>query len=98
MSKARGVRSGPCCWGTMRESNAVSPEPAMISEGSDGKQAAQVALLQWYEQNQRDLPWRRGSDPFRVLISEIMLQQTQVDRVVPYFESFVARFPSFEAL
>ena len=46
----------------------------------------------------RDMPWRRDTRGYYVLVSEIMLQQTQVDRVVPKFEQFVARFPDFEAL
>lgn len=56
-------------------------------------------LLAWYAQRGRyDLPWRREPSPYRVLVSEFMLQQTQVDRVVPIFEAFVARFADFEAL
>jgi A/G-specific adenine glycosylase len=56
-------------------------------------------LLTWYQRNRRELPWRwRDPDPYAVLISEVMLHQTQVDRVVPYFEAFLERFPSFEAL
>jgi len=58
----------------------------------------QVALLDWYARHRRDLPWRSDPDPYRVLISEIMLQQTQVDRVIPYFERFTTQFPTFEAL
>jgi A/G-specific adenine glycosylase len=58
----------------------------------------QLALLGWYDRHQRDLPWRRTRDPYHVLVSEIMLQQTQVDRVIPYFEAFTARFSGFEAL
>jgi A/G-specific adenine glycosylase len=56
------------------------------------------ALIDWYERHQRNLPWRATRDPYAVLVSELMLQQTQVGRVVPYFERFMARFPSFEAL
>lgn len=56
-------------------------------------------LLEWYRRNARTLPWRREPRrPYHVLVSEFMLQQTQVDRVVPRFESFVARFPTFEKL
>lgn len=56
-------------------------------------------LLDWYARAGRShLPWREGRDPYRVLVSEFMLQQTQVDRVVPKFEAFIARFGSFEAL
>ena len=58
----------------------------------------QRELLDWYAGHQRDLPWRREPSPYRTVVSEIMLQQTQVDRVAPTFEAFVARFPSFEAL
>ncbi len=58
-----------------------------------------VALLTWYrEHGRRHLPWRVTRDPYRVLVSEFMLQQTQVERVIPLFEAFVAQFPSFAAL
>ncbi len=56
-------------------------------------------LGQWFRANARDLPWRTvPRDPYLVLLSEVMLQQTQVERVLPRFAAFVARFPSFEAL
>ena len=55
-------------------------------------------LLQWYAGHKRDLPWRRDSDPYRIWISEIMLQQTRVAAVVPYYERFLERFPSVETL
>ncbi len=55
-------------------------------------------LLRWYGRHARDLPWRRTPDPYRVWVSEIMLQQTTVAAVVPYFERFVARFPTVEDL
>lgn len=50
-------------------------------------------LLQWYDQNRRTLPWRDIKDPYKVWVSEIMLQQTRVDTVIPYFEKFMNRFP-----
>jgi A/G-specific adenine glycosylase len=56
------------------------------------------ALLAWYERNRRDLPWRHTKDAYRVWISEVMLQQTTVKAVVPYYEGFLARFPSVAAL
>ncbi|MGC8762060.1 MAG: A/G-specific adenine glycosylase [Acidobacteriota bacterium] len=56
------------------------------------------ALLSWFEKNRRDLPWRRERDPYRVWISEVMLQQTRVETVVPYFREFLRRFPTVEAL
>ncbi len=55
-------------------------------------------LLAWFAVSARDLPWRRNRTPYRVWVAEIMLQQTQVDTVIPYFERFVDRFPSVEAL
>lgn len=56
------------------------------------------AILSWYGAVRRDLPWRRTRDPYRILVSEVMLQQTQVARVVPYYEAFLERFPDEVAL
>lgn len=56
------------------------------------------ALLSWYAQNARDLPWRRTRDPWRVLVSEVMLQQIQVKRAIPFYERFLERFPTVEAM
>jgi A/G-specific adenine glycosylase len=56
------------------------------------------ALLTWYDHVKADLPWRRSTDPYFVWLSEIMLQQTQVNTVIPYFERFTAAFPTVEAL
>ena len=50
-------------------------------------------LLAWFHQFQRDLPWRRTQDPYRIWLSEIMLQQTRVAAVIPYYEHFLDRFP-----
>jgi A/G-specific adenine glycosylase len=55
-------------------------------------------LLAWFRQFQRDLPWRRTKDPYPIWISEIMLQQTRVAAVIPYYERFLARFPDVGAL
>ncbi len=62
-----------------------------------GCSPAQVALLAWGEAHRRDLPWRRTRDPWAVLVSELMLQQTQVARVVPRFTRFLDRFPTAAA-
>jgi A/G-specific adenine glycosylase len=56
------------------------------------------ALLRWYDDQQRDLPWRREPSPYKSLVSEFMLQQTVVATVIPYFERFLRRFPHFAAL
>lgn len=57
-----------------------------------------TALLSWYSAEKRDLPWRSTSDPYAILVSEIMLQQTQVDRVLPKYEQFLSLFPTLSAL
>jgi A/G-specific adenine glycosylase len=56
------------------------------------------SLLQWYKRNARPLPWRKTRNPYRVLISEIMLQQTQVSRVLQMYPKFIRRFPNFHIL
>ena len=56
------------------------------------------ALLRWFEAHKRDLPWRRTSDPYRIWVSEIMLQQTQVAKVRPYYQRFLEHFPTLAAL
>jgi A/G-specific adenine glycosylase len=55
-------------------------------------------LLAWYDAHARDLPWRRTRDPYAIWVSEVMLQQTRVETVIPYYERFLARFPSATAL
>ncbi len=57
-----------------------------------------AALLDWYDLNKRDLPWRQTRDPYRVWVSEVMLQQTTVATVVPYYERFLTAFPTTDAL
>jgi A/G-specific adenine glycosylase len=61
-------------------------------------QAIRTAVLKWYRENRRDLPWRGTKDPYAIWISEIMLQQTRVDTVRPYYERFMARWPDVGAL
>ncbi|MDH4044491.1 MAG: A/G-specific adenine glycosylase [Gemmatimonadota bacterium] len=56
------------------------------------------ALLKWFRANGRDLPWRATRDPYRIAVSEFMLQQTQVSRVLDYYPRFLRRFPTLEAL
>lgn len=55
-------------------------------------------LLRWYDKNGRDLPWRKTRDPYRILLSEVMLQQTQVARVIPFYERWLKRFPDWKKL
>jgi A/G-specific adenine glycosylase len=61
-------------------------------------EAVREVLISWFEENGRDLPWRRTRDPWRILLSEVMLQQIQVKRAVPFYEAFLARFATPRAL
>ncbi len=74
----------------MRASRSAPP-PAIVRR-------FQRLLLAWYRANGRKLPWRRTRDPYRILVSEIMLQQTQVDRVKGFYRRFLRQYPSFEHL
>lgn len=56
------------------------------------------ALLSWYQDEKRDLPWRRTSNPYYIWVSEVMLQQTRVDTVIPYYERFIEKYPTMAAL
>jgi len=58
----------------------------------------ETALLAWFAEHRRDLPWRRTRDPYAILVSEVMLQQTQVERVVPRYVAWLERWPTVEAL
>jgi A/G-specific adenine glycosylase len=69
----------------------------MPTSGVDERELRQQ-LLAWFDAGRRDLPWRRTSDPYRIWVSEVMLQQTQVDRVVGFYERFTTAFPTVEAL
>ncbi len=64
---------------------------------NDLKQAA-ASIIAWYAQHKRELPWRKGKDPYRIWISEIMLQQTRIEAVIPYYERFLKELPDVAAL
>ena len=72
--------------------------PARTAHDPVAQAAVASGLLAWYARAKRDLPWRRSADPYRVWVSEIMLQQTQVERVKDFFARFVARFPDVASL
>jgi A/G-specific adenine glycosylase len=63
-----------------------------------GAAAFRRSILAWYRKNARDLPWRRTTDPYAILVSEFMLQQTQVATVIPYYNEWLRRFPDFASL
>jgi A/G-specific adenine glycosylase len=64
----------------------------------NARQRFRRRLLTWYRVNGRDLPWRRTDDPYHILVSEMMLQQTQVDRVLPKYHEWLGKYPSLAAL
>ncbi len=63
-----------------------------------GAESLRGALLSWYEERQRDLPWRRRRDPYSIWVSEVMLQQTRVETVLPYYARFLERFSTVDSL
>ncbi|AOV06837.1 A/G-specific adenine glycosylase [Sporosarcina ureilytica] len=64
----------------------------------ENKEGFRQSLLQWYQTEKRDLPWRRTSNPYYIWVSEVMLQQTRVDTVIPYYERFITKYPTMEKL
>ncbi len=72
--------------------------PLLPLPDSRSRRRFRTTLLTWYRARGRDLPWRRTRNPYHILVSEIMLQQTQVDRVLPKYEEWLAKYPSFEVL
>ncbi|GIP54173.1 A/G-specific adenine glycosylase [Paenibacillus vini] len=69
-----------------------------MQDNIDSKTYFSTELLEWYDRSKRDLPWRRQRDPYLIWVSEIMLQQTRVDTVIPYFQRFIGRFPTLKDL
>ncbi len=69
-----------------------------MTDTTEHSKAIRQNLLRWYRRTARDLPWRRTSDPYAVWISEIMLQQTQVETVIPYYQRFLKRLPTVRKL
>jgi A/G-specific adenine glycosylase len=74
--------------------NEPQPSPSI----SEKIPAVRADLRAWWHANRRDLPWRTTRDPYRIMVSEVMLQQTQVDRVIPYFEQWLDAFPTVHDL
>ncbi len=92
-TEKRGEEYGSEGRGRIGAERYNGPHPTMGT-----RQGISATLLSWYEGNRRDLPWRRRPTPYRVWVSEIMLQQTRVDTVVPYYRRFLGRFPSMKRL
>lgn len=72
--------------------------PLEVALDEAWKRAFRQALLEWFRLHRRDLPWRRTRDPYAIWVAEIMLQQTQVATVIPYYQRFLARFPTLQRL
>src|SRR5687767_15952895 len=72
--------------------------PALSLPPPPARQRFRRRLLAWYQVNGRDLPWRKTDDPYHILVSEIMLQQTQVDRVLPKYAEWLRKYPTFGVL
>ncbi|RMF95096.1 MAG: A/G-specific adenine glycosylase, partial [Planctomycetota bacterium] len=75
-----------------------SSESPLFADIPERVSAFRQAIRRWYRRQARDLPWREDSDPYKVWISETMLQQTQVATVLDYFQRFIARFPDVQTL
>src|SRR5436190_22114477 len=75
---------------------AKKPKPLALPAPPDRRRFRQ-RLLTWYRRHGRDLPWRKTDDPYHILVSEIMLQQTQVDRVLPKYAEWLEIYPSLHA-
>jgi A/G-specific adenine glycosylase len=73
-------------------------QPPTLIRSESARRSFRRTLLRWYDGNRRDLPWRRTRDPYRIWISEIMLQQTRVAAVLEHYRSFLERFPDIHAL
>jgi A/G-specific adenine glycosylase len=76
----------------------TAPKTARVERDAQWLRAVRRALLAFFDERHRDLPWRGTADPYRVWVSEIMLQQTRVEAVLPYYERWIARFPDIQAL
>ena len=107
---APATKRGPRRRATSSEQSAgAAPAGARTAAPSEGAQLAAsdpgdrdreiaAALAAWFDRVARDLPWRRTRDPYAIWLSEVMLQQTRVETVIPYYERFLARYPTVFAL
>ena len=72
--------------------------PLSLEEAEGRIRKAGAALTSWYKAAARDLPWRRTKDPYAIWVSEVMLQQTRVETVIPYYRRFLSALPDIKAL
>src|SRR5687768_13775947 len=83
---------------SIRKSHLRRGEHARALPRVPARRSFRRRLLDWYDRNGRTLTWRETSDPYHILVSEVMLQQTQVDRVLPKYHEWLEKYPSLEAL
>ncbi len=95
-ARSRRAAKGPAKAGRHNKAKA-GPHEKVLPPPADRRRFRQ-RLLTWYRRHGRDLPWRKTDDPYHILVSEIMLQQTQVDRVLPKYAEWLEKYPSFQAL
>ncbi|HEY3197489.1 MAG TPA: A/G-specific adenine glycosylase [Nitrospirales bacterium] len=91
-----GKRRPPRKSQSFKRRSRKAPNAINIPPGQ--KRKFRERLLKWYAQHGRDLPWRHTADPYHILVSEIMLQQTQVDRVLPKYQEWLVKYPTMEDL
>ncbi len=77
---------------------AVAPQSGILSLSKDGRKELRAALLAWHRQHGQHAPWRESGDPYQVLVAAVMAQQTQMSRVLPKFDEFIAAFPTVDVL
>src|SRR5262249_2929099 len=92
------VPNGSCAYGCHVWRKPLASVTDVAEQESGERRKIQRSLLRWFVPGHRDLPWRRNRDPYRIWVSEIMLQQTQVSTVIPYFERFLHAFPTLSDL
>src|SRR5690606_12408822 len=97
---ASAAAAGPAGAGVRQADARGVSRATSVGGGADGRRLSAIrrALLRHYDQHRRELPWRGTADPYRVWVSEIMLQQTRADVVAPYYERWLERFPTLDAL
>jgi A/G-specific adenine glycosylase len=95
---ARAARRRNLPAGTEARRGRVPTASEGVLPSPDARRRFRARLLGWYRANGRRLPWRETNDPYHILVSEVMLQQTQVDRVLPKYHEWLTRYPSLEAL
>ena len=103
-ARARSIAGSGCCTRRTKSARASSAAamsrkpPLSIPAALPAPSVLRRRLLAWYERHRRPLPWRGVRDPYRIWLSEVMLQQTRIAAATPYYRTFLGRFPTLESL